>query len=336
MGTRRPSLTRLLSSKNAADLNVLLANELSLSESIIKSCTTALKSFVQHLKSKLDTQNEFNDIIIGGSMGTQTEINSEDDVDATLHIMYDYGSDDVTQAIASFRQNLANNIASLEEHVKAYGKNAETDEVQDAVICCTLLVPDCPVDVEIEILPSLLWDVHDADKREKLYEKMIESASDRRFYATSLCVLQINYIKTLQNTRVRNLIRLVKFWLQRAFSVDDEKCRLPSAYSLQFLVISLWETAGRPETFKPSVGFRAIMEAMQNYSNMYITWSVYYSKDKIQRALVNQRRPILMDPCDPTKNYASECNCWNDVATVAVATLGKPMIQDVTPNPRWQ
>jgi tRNA nucleotidyltransferase (CCA-adding enzyme) len=48
------------------------------------------------------------------------------------------------------------------------------------------------------------------------------------------------------------------------------------------------------------------------------------------------RKPILMDPCDPTRNYASECNCWNDVATVAIATLGKPMIQDVAPNPRWQ
>ena len=57
-------LTRLLSSKNAADLNVLLANELSLSESILKSCTTALTSFVQHLKSKLDAQNEFSDIVI--------------------------------------------------------------------------------------------------------------------------------------------------------------------------------------------------------------------------------------------------------------------------------
>ncbi|CAB4024423.1 Hypothetical predicted protein [Paramuricea clavata] len=165
---------------------------------------------------------------------------------------------------------------------------------------------------------------------------MIENVADRHLYATSLCTLQVGYIKNLQNARVRNLIRLVKFWLQRAFSTDDEKSNLPSAYSLQFLVISLWESAGRPETFKPSVGFRAIMETLQNYSDMYVTWSVYYSKDKIQRALVNQRRPILMDPCDPTKNYAAECNCWNDVATVAIATLGKPMIQDVTPNPRWQ
>jgi hypothetical protein len=118
---------------------------------------------------------------------------------------------------------------------------------------------------------------------------MIENVGDRRLYATSLCVLQINYIKNLKNARVRNLIRLVKFWLQRAFSVDDEKSKLPSAYSLQFLVISLWESAGRPESFKPSVGFRTIMEAIQHYSDMYITWSVYYSKNKIQQALVNQR-----------------------------------------------
>ena len=118
---------------------------------------------------------------------------------------------------------------------------------------------------------------------------MIKNTVDRRLYSTSLCVLQIAYIKNIKNARLRNLIRLVKFWLQRAFSVDDEKSTLPSAYSLQFLACSLWESAGSPETFKPSVGFRAIMEAMQNYSNLYITWNAYYPKDKIQQALVTQR-----------------------------------------------
>ncbi len=91
----------------------------------------------------------------------QTEINSEDDVDTTLHIMYEYGSDDVTQCMTSFKENLANHIASLEAHVKAYGDNAEIDDVSDNTICCTLLVADCPVDVEIEIIPSLSWDVQD-------------------------------------------------------------------------------------------------------------------------------------------------------------------------------
>ena len=91
----------------------------------------------------------------------KTEINSEDDVDATLHIMYEYSSDDVTQCMASFKENLANNIARLEDHVKAYGKNAEIDDVEDAMICCTVMVADCPVDVEVEIIPSLSWDVED-------------------------------------------------------------------------------------------------------------------------------------------------------------------------------
>ena len=50
----------------------------------------------------------------------------------------------------------------------------------------------------------------------------------------------------------------------------------------------------------------------------------------------SSRHPILVDPSDPTRNIAAECNCWNDVATVALATLGKPIIKDVTPNPRWQ
>ena len=92
----------------------------------------------------------------------QTEINSEDDVDATLHIMYEHGNDDVTRCMTSFKENLPNHIAHLEDHIKAYGKN-EIDDVSDTTICITLMVADCPVDVEIEIIPSLSWDVHDGE-----------------------------------------------------------------------------------------------------------------------------------------------------------------------------
>lgn len=334
---KRPSLTRLLGTENAADLNVLLTGELRLSDAIVQSCNSALDHFIEFLKNKLkNAQSKFKEIIVGGSLGTKTEINSEDDVDVSLHIMFDYGSDDLAHSVAEFKGNLSNVIQCLKECVKAYGNRVEMDDISDAEINCTLNVADCPVDVEIEIFPSLSWNVEDDTEREKLYEQMIDNVSDRWVYATSLCVLQINYIKNLKNTRVTNLIRLAKFWRQRAFSDDDDKLTLPSAYSLQFLVISLWESAGKPETFKPSVGFKAIMEEIQNYTEMYIMWNVYYSKDKVQRALLNKRHPILMDPCDPTRNLAAECNCWNDVAMVALATLGKPMVKDVSPNPRWQ
>lgn len=118
---------------------------------------------------------------------------------------------------------------------------------------------------------------------------MIENVSDRRHYATSLCGLQINYVKDLKNARVRNLIRLTKFWRRRAFSDDDDDLFLPSPYMLQLLVIAAWEKAGRPEAFKPSVGFKAVMEEIKNYTEMYVVWNIYYTKDKVQRALLNQR-----------------------------------------------
>ena len=67
-------MTRLLGSKNAADLNVLLTSELRLSENILQSCTTALDSFVEHLKNKLKSQKEFKEIIIVRFLKRQYEI----------------------------------------------------------------------------------------------------------------------------------------------------------------------------------------------------------------------------------------------------------------------
>lgn len=75
--------------------------------------------------------------------------------------MLEHPGDDVTQCMASFKANLANHVASLESHVKAYGKNVEVENILHSKMCCTLYVSDCPVDVELEIVPALSWNVKD-------------------------------------------------------------------------------------------------------------------------------------------------------------------------------
>ena len=101
----------------------------------------------------------------GGSLGTETEVDNEDDIDASLHIMLDYGSDDLSTSVAEFKETLSDSIQNLKVFIEAYGDSVEIDDVSNTSINCTLAVADCPIDIEVEILPSLSWDVENGRSR---------------------------------------------------------------------------------------------------------------------------------------------------------------------------
>ena len=101
----------------------------------------------------------------GGSLGTETEVDNEDDIDASLHIMLDYGSDDLSNSVAEFKETLSDSIQNLKAFIEAYGDSVEIDDVSNTSINCTLAVADCPIDIEVEILPSLSWDVENGRSR---------------------------------------------------------------------------------------------------------------------------------------------------------------------------
>ena len=66
-------LTRLLGTKNAADLNLLLTNELCLNGATLNSCNNALEQFVEFLKSKLKEGHEkFKEILVVSTVVNRT------------------------------------------------------------------------------------------------------------------------------------------------------------------------------------------------------------------------------------------------------------------------
>lgn len=89
-------------------------------------------------------------------------------MDVTLNIMFDCGSEDLTRSVAEFKENLSDVIQTLRTCMKMYGDSIEIDELSDSKITCTLSIGDCPVDVEVEIVPSLHWDVENGKTEVKI------------------------------------------------------------------------------------------------------------------------------------------------------------------------
>ena len=96
------------------------------------------------------------------------------------------------------------------------------------------------------------------------------------YYSAALVKLQVKFVDK-QPANVKDLIRLVKYWRKTYIPQIDHE-RLPPSYLLELLTIHAWEKAKCPKKFNIKIGFKAVMELLDNHSNLRVSWDDNYSK----------------------------------------------------------
>ena len=100
------------------------------------------------------------------------------------------------------------------------------------------------------------------------------------YYSAALVKLQVEFVKEPEERRpenVKNLIRLVKYW-RKTYIPQTGHERLPPSYLLELLTIHAWEKANCPQKFNIKIGFKAVIELLENHSNLRVSWDDNYSK----------------------------------------------------------
>ena len=96
------------------------------------------------------------------------------------------------------------------------------------------------------------------------------------YYSAALVKLQVKFVDK-RSPNVKDLIRLVKYWRKKNIPQIDHE-RLPPSYLLELLTIHAWEKAKCPKKFNIKIGFKAVMELLENHSNLRVSWDDNYSK----------------------------------------------------------
>ena len=105
---------------------------------------------------------------------------------------------------------------------------------------------------------------------------MMQDEDNWEYYSAALVKLQVKFVdKRLAN--VKDLIRLVKYWRKTYIPQIDHE-RLPPSYLLELLTIHAWEKAKSPKKFNIKIGFKAVMELLENHRDLGVSWKDYYSK----------------------------------------------------------
>lgn len=173
----------------------------------------------------------------------------------------------------------------------------------------------------------------------EIYEDLINSFSHPGEFAPSFTVLQRDFIKKCP-VKVKNLLRLVKFWYLKYVKSQNQGVPLPSKYALELLTIYAWEVGtGQQENFEMDEGFAAVMTLLRDYEDICIYWTKYYDfQRETVRNFIKQQlkgsRPIILDPSDPTNNLGKKRR-WDLVAKEAAYCLCQPCCLTVDPKEGW-
>ena len=104
------------------------------------------------------------------------------------------------------------------------------------------------------------------------------TTKDKGYYSAHFVSLQVDFVKG-QESKVKDLIRLVKYW--RKTCIEDKSngtARLPSSYPLELITIRCWENAGKPLPFDIRAGFKAVLQQLAAKGQIHFIWYNYYNE----------------------------------------------------------
>ncbi|XP_005403265.1 PREDICTED: 2'-5'-oligoadenylate synthase 1-like [Chinchilla lanigera] len=149
-------------------------------------------------------------------------------------------------------------------------------------------------------------------------------------FSTCFTELQRAFVKQ-RPTKVKSLIRLVKHWYQ--LCKEELGGPLPPQYALELLTIHAWESGSGRTSFNTAQGFKTVLELVTGYQQLCVYWTEYYDFENpiitdYLNGQLRKRRPVILDPVDPTRNLGGEDpECWRRLAQAAEAWLSYPCFE---------
>ncbi|GAB1290111.1 2'-5'-oligoadenylate synthase 1A [Apodemus speciosus] len=210
-----------------------------------------------------------------------------------------------------------------------------------------LSAPHLHQEVEFDVLPAFdvlghvsIYNMPDPQIYANLIRKCIYLGKEGEF-STCFTELQRNFLKR-HPTKVKSLIRLVKYWYHLTVRRNWGK-PLPPQYALELLTVYAWERGNEFVDFDTAQGFRTVLELVTKYKQLRIYWTMYYDFEHQEVSSYLHRklrriRPVILDPADPTGNIAgSNSEGWRRLAGEAAAWLRFPCFKyrDGSPVCSW-
>ncbi|NWV29201.1 OASL2 protein, partial [Origma solitaria] len=192
---------------------------------------------------------------------------------------------------------------------------------------------------DVDILPAydaLGQVTQDAPPNAEVYVSLLHASSQAGEFSPCFTELQKLFVKRYP-AKLKNLLRLVKYWYKELLTPQHPNAHLPPKYALELLTIYAWEEGtGSSDCFVMAEGFRTVLELLCQHQQICIYWEKYYSLQHREigdhvKGLLHGPRPVILDPADPTGILGQDKE-WDLMAQEALSCCHTlPCLQDVRP-----
>ncbi|XP_053136079.1 2'-5'-oligoadenylate synthase 2-like isoform X2 [Hemicordylus capensis] len=261
-------------------------------------------------------------VVKGGSLGKGTALKGSSDADMVLFLKSFEGYTDQKNTQTEI-------ILKIKERLKEWQKQTPFDMSIDEKwntprsINFELSSSGFTESIKFDVLPA--YDAlgqYNGDYKPdpQVYIKLIKAGGSAGEFSRCFTELQRNFISRC-DTKVKNLIRLVKYWYRKYKLRLRGKASLPPKYAMELLAVYAWERGSGNPNFDTAEGFRTVLWLIEHYKELCIFWTTYYDfenetiKQHLQEQL-QKPRPVILDPADPTGNLG-ESGRWDLLAQEA-------------------
>ncbi|KAI1234414.1 hypothetical protein IHE44_0003463 [Lamprotornis superbus] len=279
----------------------------------------------------------------GGSAGKGTALKENSDADVVLFLscLSSYEEqkknrkrilDLIMIRLKACRESLQFNVYISEPRYKGPGNTPRS-------LSLTLSSKMTGESIDVDILPAydaLGQVTQDAPPNAEVYVRLLDARSQPGEFSPCFTELQKMFVKRCP-AKLKNLLRLVKYWYKELLSPQYPNAHLPPKYALELLTIYAWEEAtGSSDCFDMAQGFRTVLELLRLPRQICIYWEKYYSLQDREigahvKRLLRSARPVILDPADPTGILGQDKN-WVLMADEAARYCSSlPCLQNVKP-----
>lgn len=316
-----------LYSISAAELDPFVLKKIEPDRAYIQRCNAVVDRLCKFMQNSFPAELRPSEVIKSGSLGKGTAVKGKSDADLVVFL-------------ANFRSipDLRRVMNRILDDMKSYLVNYRGLTPEETTMHAVKVSITCDDHSHsVDILPSvnilkLRKSVPLSETKKDIYREMKSLPDDEQdYYSAALAPLQVGFVARVP-TKVKTLIRLIKYWRKTDFEESDGRKRLPSSYQLELISIAVWESAGEPENFNLCKGFYHVLRAIADYRNLKRAWTENYESHYCQSDPY-----YVVDPANPFNNVLSACNCWEMVAAKANLLLKARLFEGCRPRSRdWQ
>ena len=331
MASRSSNLYSLTSRDNLDDF---VQQYIQADEPFLRSVQAAINNLVHLLQNNVPEELRPSQVIKGGSLCKGTSIKGSSDIDLVL-MLTKY------ENVRQLSKDLPTLLRSLHRSLEQFPNVQVTGQTQFSVQVEYTGGEDSH---EIDVLLSV-----DAITKYRgvnnVYKAMEGPDKDiRSNYSACLVPLHADLFGDENPTKLKGLIRLVKYWKKERDSVYKQQhrgqrvARWPTSYVMEIVVMDAWCKAGKPSSFDLRKALLAVLRSIENHHQFRIILEdrfLNYGRSAIERP---SHGPFIMDPCNPFNNLyltagqRTEWN-WDAIAHEARIFRGKPFFQNMSNTP---